>query len=388
MSEENLPIDAPTTERQPVYRALIMTASLMIVLYGLHWGAAVFVPIVVAFFLAVLSYPVMRFLTSKRVPHFLAMLLTVALNIAILAGLVNVASTLIVSFQGHIPRYVHELQKMMADGALWLEGKGVKGASDAVEKLDWSAIFQYAGTQNMMKMLNSTWDLLSSMVKEITLILILLLFILGEARGVTSRVLAVQQAGGPDLTKLLASASDIQKYLGIKTVISAIGGVLCGIWCWGLGLDYALLWGILAFLLHFIPAFGAILAGILPTLLALVQFGPGSAIAVAVGYLIINFALGSLIEPTMMGRRFGVSPLVILLSVLFWGMLWDAVGMFLAVPLTIMLKVVLENTDEFRWLGVAMSKKKVVKGGEIILETDALGDAEMIGGGAATEPPH
>lgn len=385
MSEENLPVEGLTTGPQPVYRALITAASLMIVLAGLYFGAAFFVPVVVAFFLAVLSYPMMRFLVSKGVPHTVAMLLIVALNFAVLLGLGNVANNLLASFQGHIPRYVQELHKLIMDGAQWLETKGVKDAPELVEKyMDWPEIFRVATSLNLMDVLHA----LAAAVKEIALILILLVFILGEARGIGSRVQAVQQAGGPDLTKLLDSASDIQKYLGIKTIISAIGGILCGIWCWGLGLEYALLWGILAFVLHFIPAFGAIIAGIVPTFLALVQFGPGCALAVAIGYLIINFALGNLIEPTMMGRRFGVSPLVILLSVLFWGMLWGAVGMFLAVPLTIMIKVMLENTDEFRWLGVAMSKKKVVKGGEIILETDALGDAEMIGGGAATEPPH
>ena len=370
-----------------------MTASVIILFWGLHEAASFFIPVVVAFFLAVLSYPIMRLLVRWHVPHVVAMLLTVAINVGILVGLIHAASSLILSFQAQVPRYVRELKSHVTDTAHWLEDNGVPNAVKSAETaLDWSAIVSYATKedvmQNVASMLGATVGRFASTVAEVTMVLILLVFILGEARGVGSRVQAVQQAGGPDLTKLLHSASDIQKYLGIKTVISAIGGVLCGVWCWALDLDYALLWGILAFVLHFIPAFGAILAGILPAFLALVESGVGTAIAVGIGYLSINFTLGNFVEPTLMGRRFGVSPLVILLSVLVWGALWGPVGMFLAVPLTIMIKVMLENTEEFRWIGVAMSKKKIVKGGEIILETDALGDEEMIGGGAATEPPH
>ena len=116
----------------------------------------------------------------------------------------------------------------------------------SVENLDWRAIVGYM-MENVAS-LGSTVGTVATTLSEITLVLILLVFILSEAHGVASRVLAVQQAGGPDLTKLLSSASDIQKYLGIKTVISAIGGLLCGVWCWVLNVDYAALWGIVAFL--------------------------------------------------------------------------------------------------------------------------------------------
>lgn len=307
-------------------------------------------------------------------------------------GLVNVAGSLLVSFQGKFGEYVQQLRAFMTNSARWLEAQGVKDAVKAADNaLDWNGIVHYASSKdvmhNMASMLGSTVGTVATGLSEATLVLILLVFILGEARGVGSRVRAVQQAGGPDLTKLLASAGDIQKYLGIKTIISAIGGVLAGIWCWALGVDYPLLWALLAFFLHFIPAVGAIVAGIPPTLLALAQNGVGTSIAIAAGYLAINFTLGNFVEPMLIGRRFGVSPLVILLSVIFWGWLWGPIGMFLAVPLTIMIKVGLENSQELRWLSVAMSKKKV-KGGEVVLETDVLDEEDMMGGGAATEPPH
>lgn len=377
---------------QKALSALLRVASLIVILWGLQWSAKFLIPIVVAFFLSVLSYPVMQVLVRRKVPHFLAMLFTVAINVGVLAALINVASTLMRSFLGKSGSYINGLKTNVTEVTKWLEMHGVQGAVAKVDTaLDWNEITHYATKQdvmqNMASMLGSTVGTVAAGLSEATVVLIMMIFILSESRGVSSRVLAVKAAGGPDFTNLLASAGDIQKYLGIKTVISAIGGLLCGIWCWALGVDYYLLWGILAFLLHFIPAVGAIVAGIAPTLLALVQNGPGTAIAIAIGYLSINFALGNFIEPTLIGRRFGVSPLVVLLSVIFWGWLWGAIGMFLAVPLTIMIKVGLDNSDELRWLSVAMSKKKV-KDGAVVLETDIFDDADMIGGGATTEPPH
>jgi predicted PurR-regulated permease PerM len=124
-----------------------------------------------------------------------------------------------------------------------------------------------------------------------------------------------------------------------------------------MGLEFPVLWGLIAFLLNFIPAIGSIVAAIPPALFALIQFGWLQMSFVLLGYLVINMLLGNFIEPMLMGYRFGISTTVVILSVVFWGWLWGSVGMFLAVPLTMMIKVMLDNTEEFRWLSVAMSKE-------------------------------
>lgn len=392
MAEETLH-DAGNGEQKPAFRSLLMAACLIIVVTGMKEAAAFFVPVVVSFFLSVLAYPLMRMLENRRVPHILAMLLTVLFIVGVLTAIIQSGTSLLFSFYEHVPQYLDGLQKYVTDSAIWLESKGVTGAKKGAEQaFDWQAIIRYVHEGEVQKVLATTGlatvGIVGSWLSQITLVFILMIFILTEARGITSRVQAIHAVGGPDLSKLLNSATDIQKYLGIKTVISAICGLLAGIWCWVFDLEYPILWGILMFVLHFIPAVGAILAGIPAVLVALVQHGPGTALAVAIGYLAINFTLGNFIEPTLMGRRFGVSPLVILLSVIFWGWLWHAVGMFLAVPLTIMIKVVMDNTEEFRWLSVAMSKKKIMQSGEIILETSDYDEDEMLGSGAATEPPH
>jgi AI-2 transport protein TqsA len=128
--------------------------------------------------------------------------------------------------------------------------------------------------------------------------------------------------------------------------------------CWAAGLDFYVLWGILAFALNFIPVVGSIVAGVPPTVLALFVAGWPNALLVAGGYLLINNFLGNFIEPMLVGRRFGISTLVVVLAVMFWGWVWGPLGMLLAVPLTMLIKVMLDSSEEFRWIAVAISAEQ------------------------------
>ena len=188
---------------------------------------------------------------------------------------------------------------------------------------------------------------------------LVMIFILVEVSSRGDTMHAVREARGPDLSKFRSATEDVQKYLGIKTLISAATGFLAWLLTGSIGLDAAPLWGMVAFALNYIPAIGSIIAAIPPVLIALVQtgMGPWHSLGVAIGYLVINVVFGNFIEPMLLGKRFGVSTLVVILSVIFWRWVWGPVGMFLAVPLTMIVMVMLENSKDFRWLAVAMGKK-------------------------------
>ncbi|MCP4662366.1 MAG: AI-2E family transporter, partial [bacterium] len=115
-----------------------------------------------------------------------------------------------------------------------------------------------------------------------------------------------------------------------------------------------LLWGLTAFICNYIPNVGSILAAVPPVLLAALDMGPAPAVLVAFGYLVINTGVGNFLEPHLMGRQFGISTLVVVLSLIFWGWVWGPVGMLLSLPLTMVLKITLENTEDFRWLAQLM----------------------------------
>jgi AI-2 transport protein TqsA len=381
----------PVARKMQGSRALLTVASLFVVIAGLKIAAPLLVPIAVAFFLAILSYPMMAWLMRKSVPHMVALLTTVA-SIVVVLGLMGWAAYgLMKSFATEVPAYLFKLKLIVENVAAWLEVKaGVDGAVKAVADFNLQSVIDLATPQLVMKDIPSyafgTFGTVAIFMASLIAVLVILLFILMEAPGTNSRVDLVRHAGGPDLSLLMNSASDIQKYLGVKTLISAATGLLAFTWCWLFGLKYPLLWGIMAFLFNYIPAVGSTAASIPAIIEGLVTNGPACAIGVTIGYGVINFCLDNFLQPMLLGRKFGISGLVIVLSVVFWGWLWGPVGMFLAVPLTMMIKVLLENTHEFRWVSTAMAKKKV-KRGEVVLETPEIVDADLLGGGAATEPP-
>jgi predicted PurR-regulated permease PerM len=372
-------------------RALITLACVAIVIAGLKAGAVFFVPVAVAFFMAVLSYPLMSWLTKKRVPHMVALLLTVGV-IVLGIGLVGWAGyDLLKSLSKELPTYLVKLKGIVEQSAVWMEKDiGVAGAIKAVEEFNLQSLVEMGTRQDVMQQLASfvsgTFGTVAIFLGACIIVLVLMMFILMEAPGTQSRAEVIRNAGGPDFSVLMQSASDIQKYLGVKTLISVATGLLAFFWCWMFDLKYPLLWGILAFLFNYIPAVGSTAASIPAIAEALVNHGPGTAFGVGIGYGLINFGLDNFLQPLLMGRRFGISGLVVILSGLFWFYVWGPIGTFLAVPLTMMMKVILENTNEFRWISVAMAKKKM-RDGEVVLETPEFDEADLLGGGAATEPP-
>lgn len=187
-------------------------------------------------------------------------------------------------------------------------------------------------------------------------VLIVMIFVLAESGRYAQKVRAVLLVRGPDLTRFETVSRDIQKYLAIKTAVSFATGLLAMFACMIFNVDFPVLWGLVAFVFNYVPAIGSIVAGVPPVLLALILHGFWPAMGVLTCYLVINIAIGNFVEPMLLGDRFGLSTVVVILSVLFWGYIWGAVGMFLAVPLTMLVKVMLDNSSDLRWISAFMGK--------------------------------
>jgi predicted PurR-regulated permease PerM len=184
-------------------------------------------------------------------------------------------------------------------------------------------------------------------VKTLVLVLIYMVFIFAEQAVFRSKILAIAGNRRDDAAEVLSTIGrGIQRYLGIKTVVSFMTGALCYLVLVALDIPYALLFGFLTFLLNYIPTFGSIIAGIFPTITALaVEASWAKALVVVVTYLSVNLTLGSFIEPRILGRELNLSPLVVVISVVVWAGLWGVVGGFLAVPLTAALQICLASND-------------------------------------------
>lgn len=365
--------------KAPGVRVLVSLASVVVVIAGLKEAGQLLVPIVLGFFLAFLSMPMTKFLRRYRVPGALAVLLTVLIDMLVVAVFIFVIAGLLPQFQQAVPKYVKNLQVVIGEWAEILEGKGVEGAMEAYQNLfDWGAVVELVRQTEAIQRI-------TSMISKSFVVMIVMIFILTEAGSFRGKVIEILRLGGPNLKRFQNGTSDIQKYLGIKTLISAVTGTLAGLLTWAFGLEFALVWGLVAFFFNYIPVVGSILASIPAMFVALVTPGGGPLVAlgVGIGYLLINIILGNIIEPMLLGRRFGVSTFVVVLSVLFWGWLWGPVGMFLAVPLTMIVKVMLDNTEDFRWISVAMGKSKAAMADSLAeREARALEEADdsIVGG--------
>lgn len=327
-------------------RFFVIVAALVIIVRGINQAQSVLASFLVAVFLAVIGTPPVLWLERKRIPSVVAVLLVVTGMVAILAIVGVVVGASVNSFYAELPVYQTRLQEQVLAFQTFWEAKGILGTD--------KVLLGYVNPGAVMSMTARLFAGLGSTLSNIVLILITVVFILIEASSFPVKLRAVlgnSQQAFPQFTRFVA---DIERYMIIKTAISLTAGILIGIWLSILGVDFPVLWGFLAFLLHYVPNVGFLIAAIPAVLLTLIQLGIGSASLAAAGYLVINFVLGNMVEPMLMGRRLGLSTLVVFLSLIFWGSLLGPVGMVLCIPLTMTLKFACENNKSTQWIALLL----------------------------------
>jgi predicted PurR-regulated permease PerM len=196
---------------------------------------------------------------------------------------------------------------------------------------------------------------LGSVMGNLFLIVITVIFMLFEAPSIPRKLHLSLDDADMRLEQIDQFLLSVNNYLAIKTLVSIATGIIVSIMLWAFGLDFPILWGVLAFLLNFIPNIGSIIAAVPAISLAILQLGPAQAGFIGLGYLTINTVMGNVVEPKYLGKGLGLSALVVFLSLIFWGWLLGTVGMLLSVPLTMILKIGLQSSAEGRWFAVLLS---------------------------------
>lgn len=327
-------------------RFLLVAAALVIVIWGLNQAQAALVSSLVSVFLALLGTPLVLWLERKRVPSVAAVLLVVAgmMSVLLLVGLL--VGTSLSGFGDAMPAYQERMHTEAASLAALLAGKGIP----VTEKM----LLEYLNPATVMKLFVGMLGGVVAALSNIVLILLSVMFILLEASSFPVKLRAVlgdPRQIFPEFTKFV---SDIQRYMLVKTALAVTAGLLIGVWLTVLGIGSPVLWGFLAFLLLYIPHVGSIIAGIPAVSLTLVQFGPGKAALVAAGYVAVNFFLGNVVEPKLMGMKLSLSTLAVFLSLIFWGSMLGLIGAVLCIPLTMALKFACENYESTRWIAVLL----------------------------------
>ncbi len=334
------------TKQSSGTRFLFLAAALVIIIAGIRVAAPILVPFLLSLFIAIISAPPLFFLHRKGVPRALALLIVVAAVIAIGLILAVLVGNSIDDFSRSLPVYQARLQEQMTALLAWIGGLGIDvPAGGLQEALDPGAA---------MKLVARLLTGLAGALTNAFLILITVIFILLEASGFFAKLRTTVADPDRSFKTIDKFLSTIQRYMKIKTVTSLATGIAVAVWLAILGVDYPLLWGLLAFLLNYVPNIGSILAAVPAVLLALLQLGGGSALLAALGYMVVNFAVGTVTEPRLMGRGLGLSTLVVFLSLVFWGWVLGPVGMFLSVPLTMTIKIGLDSSEDTRWIAVLM----------------------------------
>lgn len=327
-------------------RVLVIAAALVIIIGGINQAQSVLVSFLVAVFLAMLGTPPVLWLERKRIPSVVAVLLVVAGMIAILLIVGAIVGASISSFYAEMPVYQTRLQEHVTAFQSFLAEKGIR-------RMD-KVLLGFVNPGAVMSLTAGLLAGLGSALSNIVLILLTVAFILFEASSFPVKLRAVlgdPQQAFPQFTRFV---NDIERYMVIKTLISLATGTVIGIWLSVLGVDFPILWGFLAFLLNYVPSVGSTIAAIPAVLLAFIQLGTGSAVMATAGYMAVNFILDNVIETRLMGRRLGLSTLVVFLSLIFWGSLLGPVGMVLCIPLTMTLKFACENNKGTQWISVLL----------------------------------
>jgi predicted PurR-regulated permease PerM len=248
--------------------------------------------------------------------------------------------------------------------------------------------FDLINPEALAAFLGGTVAQAASLLSTAFLVLLVMVFFLAEATIFPQKLQYLLEGSARGEERMNKVVAEIQSYLGIKTVISLATGLLLGVWCWVMGLDFPVLLGLIAFVLNYVPTVGSILAGIPAVLLSLILVGTlGHALVVTAGYVVVNTVFGNIIEPNLMGRRLGLSPLVVMLSLLFWGWTWGPVGALLSVPLTMVLKIWLENTRDLRWVAVLLDRTVPAIESETPTVASEAGSVSGASAALASPPP-
>jgi len=327
-------------------RVLLVLAAFIIVVAGMRAAESLMVTFLLSAFFAIICAPPFMFMQRKGLPAWLSLIFVVIVILLIQLLLMSIVTTSVSDFSKDLPVYQERINQLTGEGINLLASWGLDIPKDKLNAyFDPSAIFKLAV---------SALGNLGSVLSNSFLIILTVIFMLFEGASLPSKL---HRAFGEDsrhMEHIERFLDTVKQYMTIKTAISLATGALIYAWLLILGIDYPLLWALLAFLFNFVPNIGSIIAAVPTVLLALIQLGPLSALLTASGYIAANMIMGNMVEPRFMGKGLGLSTLIVFLSLVFWGWVFGPIGMLLSVPLTMLLKIAFESSEETEWLAILM----------------------------------
>jgi len=332
---------------------LLLVVLLTFILQNLSF---LFIPLCFAILVCYALGIPLDFLKRYHLPGFVRIILVVGLVLLCIFMLGKLVVLNVVDFQTRMPEYETKFWEY-ANIVLSRFDISKEQAIEAFQAF-WGKIRQ--GQFSFGSLIRSFSGSFFAFLGNVMWVVLFMAFILAERDSFTKRLVAQlgKKNAEPVLESLQKINLSVQQYLGLKTLISFLTGALVTIVLTVFGVDFALLWGVLTFVLNFIPTIGSIVATLPPIAITLFQYGSiGKTLIIAILLLCIQLLVGNFLEPKMMGRGLNLSPLVVLFSLIFWGWLWGIPGMLLSVPLTAAIRIGMEQIDATKTLAVLISNK-------------------------------
>ncbi|GGQ15786.1 AI-2E family transporter [Shewanella litoralis] len=328
-------------------RSFVVMACVVIILAGIKTASPIVVPFVLSAFLAVICNPAIVLLSRYRIPKWLSIILLMAFIVLMGLWLASLVGSSINEFSKQMPVYRQQLIEQFA----WIIEK-LQSFNIQISK---QKVLDYFDPGMALSMTTNMLSGVGNVMANLFLIILTIVFMLFEAQSLPKKFHLALDDPDMRLKQIDKFLHSVNQYMVIKTLVSLATAGVIGIGLSIIGVDYALLWAVIAFLFNYIPNIGSIIAAIPAVLLAFIQMGPGAAGITGLLYVGTNMVMGNVVEPRFMGRGLGLSTLVVFLSLIFWGWLLGSVGMLLSVPLTMIVKIGLESSQSGGWLAILLS---------------------------------
>jgi AI-2 transport protein TqsA len=359
------------TKRLGLSGGLVAMAAVVIIFWGVRSLAFILTPLLVAMVITICILPLPGRLTKRGMKPGLALILTILLVVAVLALTCFVVLASVGMLAGLLPTYTSNLAAQASplgapSASTTTPQSSPIQASTAVTSTDLIQSFESLTGVNLQSLSSAISPsqatgiaaaivaVAGKAVAQVFLILFIFAFMLSAAFSLRGRTVAGFGPDNPVMGKVQQFTSEVRRYMNLLTGVNFLVALGDTVFLWFIGIPFALLWGILAFLMGYIPSIGWWISLIPPFLLAWAQYGVQKALVVLVAYVLINGGVQNIIQPRMMGKGLRISPLVVFVSVIVWATLLGGMGALIAVPLTMLVMKILEFSESTRWIAVLM----------------------------------
>ncbi|MCW4153888.1 AI-2E family transporter [Halomonas sp. 18H] len=319
-------------------------AALVVIIAGMRVGSGLLVPVILSLFIAVVCTGPVRWLQG----HGVGQRLSVWITLIVIGGLISLLGILLVNSFGTFVDELPNIQQKLFQYYLGI----IDGLSRIGLGVNSQTVSELVDAEKFGNWLPALLSQVGNLMMQSVVVALLVTFLLFETLNFRDKVSRALVNPAPSLSRFREFSLTLKRYLAVKTLVSLATGLLIWMACQLVGVEFPLLWAVLAFALNYIPNIGSAIAAVPPVLLLIVSPDGGlfKALLLSGAYLGVNFVLGNIIEPRVMGRALGLSTFVAFLSLVVWGWIFGVVGMLLSVVLTMTLKIALDSHPQTRWM--------------------------------------